>query len=87
MYCFGKYKTEWLIDTLEGINEKTNPLFYWLATEGPKKSFLDYAIQNGYALKSEGYYDKCQLCFDMRKHLIYDPVITKEIGPKRSFQD
>jgi hypothetical protein len=52
-----------------------------LCARGPA-GLLERARATGFRPRAEGYASKCQLCFDLRRHLIQSPAApTAGLGP------
>ena len=51
------------------ITVETHPVFYRLCTEGPVGLMEMASNEFGYRERSDGYLSKCDLCFDVRRHL------------------
>lgn len=57
------------------------PLLKILSEEGPYGLLLFAEKEHNYQVSSEGYYDKCHLCVDLRRHIIENGGIYNELGP------
>ncbi len=81
-FCGGISLGSWRdLDTLliEGISVEDHPVLAILATENIER-LLDLAREYGYEDRVEGYISKCDLCLDIRKHLV-DHEEFPELAP------
>ena len=51
-----------------GINPDEYPVLKYLIL-GDFKGLLQFSVDKGYTVREQGYYSKCHLCVDLRKHL------------------
>jgi len=82
-YCGGISLGSWLeLDSLldEGIDLEERPILKFLIAED-MQGLLDFARDLGYQESEEGYVSKCDLCLDLRKHLVSKGDFT-ELRPK-----
>jgi hypothetical protein len=71
-YCGGISLGQWRnLDTLaeEGIDLDTHPVLRFLIAEDVR-GLLQFAQDLGYQESPEGYLSKCDLCLDLRRHLV-----------------
>jgi hypothetical protein len=52
----------------EGVDTERFPVL-GLLMEEDMKGLLEFATEQGYQESAEGYFSKCHLCMDLRKHL------------------
>jgi hypothetical protein len=52
------------------ITADSNPVFHRLCTDGPFGLARRAEEESGYRSRPEGYLGKCDLCFDVRRHLL-----------------
>ncbi len=73
------------LDTLlqEGIDDEENPVLAFLL-DNDFKGLFDFAKEHGYQNFHEGYFSKCHLCVDIRKHL-FEKHEFKELRPKQFY--
>ena len=57
-----------------------SPIVGPLSRRGPV-GLLDLGRQTGFAPRRQGYADKCQLCYDLRRHLQQLPEMAERLGP------
>ncbi|MCL2512932.1 MAG: radical SAM protein [Oscillospiraceae bacterium] len=58
---------------LEDLGKKPDPAKYPVISrlfEGGVGALFEYALEAGYKPNADGYFSKCELCFDIRKYLI-----------------
>jgi hypothetical protein len=53
----------------EGIDTEKKPVLGLIA-QGDFEGLLEFAIQKDYVEAEKGYFSKCHLCLDIRKHLV-----------------
>lgn len=53
----------------EGIDDEKHPVLGFIA-EGDFAGFYAFAYERGYRESEEGYFSKCHLCTDLRRHLL-----------------
>jgi hypothetical protein len=70
--------------TTEGIDLDAHPVLRLLIVEDVK-GLLDFARDFGYQESREGYVSKCDLCLDLRKHLVSRQDF-EELSPKQFYQ-
>lgn len=66
-----------------GIDLKEYPVLKYLI-HNDMKGLLQFAVDFGYSEDEEGYYSKCHLCVDIRKHLSTKGIF-KELRPKEFY--
>ena len=52
----------------DGIELRDYPVLRFLVRDD-MKGLLQYTVEHGYVVHDEGYYSKCHLCVDLRRHL------------------
>jgi hypothetical protein len=62
-----------------GIRREEYPCLSFIA-DGDFKGLFAFALEYGYRKRKEGYFSKCHLCVDMRKHL-FDNGSFSELAP------
>jgi hypothetical protein len=80
---FGDYRR---LDRLlaEGIDTDRKPVLGSIAA-GNFKGLLDFACQQGYRESDGGYFSKCHLCIDIRKHLVTAGTY-EELAPRQFYE-
>jgi hypothetical protein len=73
------------LDTLvnEGIDLDEHPVLRFLITED-MRGFFHFAQDFGYEESREGYVSKCDLCLDVRRHLVSRGDL-KEFRPREFY--
>ena len=56
------------------------PIVAPLSVRGPV-ALLGSARQSGFLPRRQGYASKCQLCYDVRRHLLGRPDMADHLGP------
>jgi hypothetical protein len=67
-----------------GIDTEEKPVLGYIA-QGNFKGLLDFARQRGYEEVREGYFSKCHLCIDIRKHL-HSVDSFDELAPRQFYE-
>ncbi|MCP4402016.1 MAG: hypothetical protein GY801_32540 [bacterium] len=67
----------------EGIDTEKKPVIGYIA-QGNFRGLLDFARQKGYEESSVGYFSKCHLCVDIRKHLVTRDAFD-ELAPRQFY--
>ncbi len=66
------------------IDIEEYPILYYISA-GDFQSLLNLALKEGYVISKEGYFSKCHLCVDIRKHLSYSRKY-QELQPYEFYQ-
>jgi hypothetical protein len=85
-YCGGISLGHWSdLDTLvqEGIDLERHPVLRFLIAED-MQGLLHFAKDFGYQASREGYLSKCDLCLDLRRHLVSKKDFA-ELSPKEFY--
>jgi hypothetical protein len=67
----------------EGIDTEKKPVLAYIA-QGNFAGLLDFARHHGYKESQEGYFSKCHLCVDVRKHLVTIDTF-EELAPRQFY--
>lgn len=73
-------------DVLGRVSHENNPMLSLLAREGPTHALLAEAVQLGYNSRT-GYFDKCHLCYEVRRFLLTAGYYLDEVGPDTWYFD
>lgn len=68
----------------EGIDPEQKPILGYIARED-FAGLLEFARQRGYEESPNGYFSKCHLCLDIRKHLATVDVF-EELAPRQFYE-
>jgi hypothetical protein len=82
-YCGGVSLGDWHdLDTLlaEGIDSEARPVLALLVSDD-LPGLLEFAQEHGYRERPDGYISKCDLCLDLRRHLVTEGDFP-ELAPK-----